>query len=59
MRTPMKTTTLQQRPLSPRTRQQQQSRLWSMVVLLLFLGPLAVIVGAILCGLARAAKRPR
>ena len=32
----MKTTTLQQRPLSPRTRQQQQSRLWSMVVLLLF-----------------------
>src|SRR5688500_1582669 len=30
-----------------------------MVVLLLFLGPLAVIAGAILCGLARAVKRPR
>jgi hypothetical protein len=55
----MKTTTLQQRPLSPRTRQQQQSRIWSMVVLLLFLGPIAVISGAILCELARAAKRPR
>src|SRR5215212_11628565 len=55
----MKTTTFQQRPLSPRTRQQQQSRLWSMVVLLLFLGPLAVIAGALLCGLARAVKRPR
>src|SRR5204862_5218276 len=53
------TTTLQQRPLSPHTRQQQQSRIWSMVVLLLFLGPLAVITGAILCGLARAVKRPR
>jgi hypothetical protein len=52
-------TALQQRPLSPRTRQQQQSRIWSMVVLLLFLGPLAVIAGAILCGLARAVKRPR
>src|SRR5215212_9715358 len=59
MRTPMKTTTLQQRPLSPRTRQQQQSRIWSMVVLLLFLGPLAVITGAILCGLARAVEPPR
>src|SRR4051794_11036242 len=59
MRTSMKTTALQQRPLSPRTRQQQQSRIWSMVVLLLFLGPLAVIAGTILCGLARAVKRPR
>ena len=55
----MKSTALQQRPPSPRTRQQQQSRIWSMVVLLLFLGPIAVISGAILCELARAAKRPR
>lgn len=55
----MKTTTFQQRPLSPRTRQQQHSRIWSVVVLLVFLGPLAVIAGAILCGLARAVKRPR
>src|SRR6266487_3483117 len=55
----MKGTAMGQRPLSPRTRQQQQSRIWGIVVLLLFLGPLTVITGAILCGLARAVKKPR
>jgi hypothetical protein len=55
----MKGTLLQQRPVSPRTRQQQQSRLWSIVLLLCVLGPLNVLSGAILCGLARAAKKPR
>ena len=55
----MKGTALQQRSVSPRTRQQQQSRLWSLVVLLLFLGLLAVMSGAMLCGLARAVKQPR
>jgi hypothetical protein len=53
------TTALSQRPISPRTRQQQQSRLWSLVVLLVFLGPLTIVVGALLCGLARAINKPR
>jgi hypothetical protein len=55
----MKGTLLQQRPVSPRTRQQQQSRLWSIIVLLLFLGPLTVLSGALLCGLAPSVKKPR
>jgi hypothetical protein len=52
-------TALQQRPVSPRTRQQQQSRLWSILVLLLALGPLALVCGALLRALARAVRRPR
>jgi hypothetical protein len=55
----MKGTALQQRSVSPRTRQQQQSRLWSLVMLLLFLGLPALLSGAVLCGLARAVKQPR
>src|SRR5437764_510396 len=55
----MKGTALQQRSVSPRTRQQQQSRLWSMVICLLFLGLPALLSGAVLCGLARAVKQPR
>jgi hypothetical protein len=55
----MKGTALQQRSVSPRTRQQQQSRLWSLVLLLLFLGLPALLSGAVLCGLARAVKHPR
>jgi hypothetical protein len=55
----MSHTALQQRPVSPRTRQEQQSRLWSLVLLLLVLGPPTLILGAILCGLARAVRKPR
>jgi hypothetical protein len=55
----MKGTLLQQRPVSPRTRQQQQSRLWSMLLLLCVLGPLTLLSGVILCGLAGAVRKPR
>jgi len=55
----MKGTALQQRPVSPRTRQQQQSRLWSMVIMVLTLGPPALLCGALLYVLARAVKKPR
>ena len=37
----MKGALVQQRQVSPRTRQQQQSRLWSMLLLLCVLGPLS------------------
>jgi hypothetical protein len=50
---------LQQRPLSQRTRQEQQSRLLSLVLLLLVLGPPTLILAAVLCALARAVRKPR
>jgi hypothetical protein len=52
-------TALQQRPISPRTRQGQQSRLWSLLLVLVVLGPPAVLLGALLCALARAVRKPR
>lgn len=55
----MSQTALRQRPVSPHTRQRQQSRLWSLLLLLVVLGLPTVLLGAILCGLARTAKRPR
>jgi hypothetical protein len=55
----MSHTSLQQRPVSPRTRQEQQSRLWSLLLLLLLLGPPTLILGAILCALAQAVRKPR
>lgn len=55
----MSHTAVGQRPVSPRTRQEQQSRLWSLVLILLVLGPPTLILGAILCALARAVRKPR
>lgn len=51
--------TTKPRPLSPQTVQQQQSRLAGMLMLLIVCGPLAVIAGGILSGIARATRTKR